>query len=154
MTHRQHLNRREFLRAAIAGAGAALMPALARGSQQSKPNIIFIIADDMGWADIGYHNTEVLTPNLDKLARQSVRLERHYVMPTCTPTRIGLMTGRYQQRFGHECNGPGTPQPGYTPEQMGMETSEKTLGDVMKACLLYTSPSPRDLSTSRMPSSA
>ncbi|HEC03583.1 MAG TPA: twin-arginine translocation signal domain-containing protein, partial [Phycisphaerales bacterium] len=100
MTHRQHLNRREFLRAAIAGAGAALMPALARGSQQSKPNIIFIIADDMGWADIGYHNSEVMTPNLDKLARQSVRLERHYVMPTCTPTRIGLMTGRYPSRLG------------------------------------------------------
>jgi arylsulfatase A-like enzyme len=97
---RQHLNRREFLRAAVAGAGAALMPAFARGSQRGKPNIIFVIADDLGWADIGYHNKEVLTPNLDKLARQSVRLQRHYVMPTCTPTRIGLMTGRYPSRLG------------------------------------------------------
>jgi len=100
MTQMQHLNRREFLRAAIAGAGAALMPAFARGSQRGKPNIVFVIADDLGWADIGYHNTEVLTPNLDKLAKESVRLQRHYVMPTCTPTRIGLMTGRYPSRLG------------------------------------------------------
>jgi len=99
MTESQHLNRREFLRAAIAGAGAALMPALAGSGLQRRPNIVFIIADDLGWADIGYHNTEVLTPNLDKLAAQSVRLQRHYVMPTCTPTRIGLMTGRYPSRL-------------------------------------------------------
>jgi len=100
MTDKQHLNRRAFLRAAVAGAGAAFMPAFAGRSQQGKPNIIFIIADDLGWADIGYHNTEVLTPNLDKLAAQSVRLQRHYVMPTCTPTRVGLMTGRYPSRLG------------------------------------------------------
>ncbi len=100
MTDKPHLNRREFLRAAVVGAGAALMPAFAGSSQRGKPNIIFIIADDLGWADIGYHNTEVLTPNLDKLAKQSVRLQRHYVMPTCTPTRIGLMTGRYPSRLG------------------------------------------------------
>ena len=100
MTDKQHLNRREFLRATVASAGAALMPTLARSSQRDKPNIIFIIADDMGWADIGYHNSEVLTPNLDKLAKQSVRLQRHYVMPTCTPTRVGLMTGRYPSRYG------------------------------------------------------
>jgi len=70
------------------------------GASSDKPNIIFVIADDLGWADIGYHNTEVLTPNLDKLAKQSVRLQRHYVMPTCTPTRVGLMTGRYPSRLG------------------------------------------------------
>ena len=100
MTETRHLGRREFLRAAVVGAGAALMPAFAASSQRRKPNIVFIIADDLGWADIGYHNTEVLTPNLDKLAAQSVRLQRHYVMPTCTPTRIGLMTGRYPSRLG------------------------------------------------------
>ena len=70
------------------------------GASSDRPNIIFVIADDLGWADIGYHNTEVLTPNLDKLAKQSVRLQRHYVMPTCTPTRVGLMTGRYPSRLG------------------------------------------------------
>jgi len=100
MTETQHLGRREFLRAAVVGAGAALMPAFAASSQRGRPNIVFVIADDLGWADIGYHNTEVLTPNLDKLAAQSVRLHRHYVMPTCTPTRIGLMTGRYPSRLG------------------------------------------------------
>ncbi|UCE48416.1 MAG: sulfatase-like hydrolase/transferase, partial [Phycisphaerales bacterium] len=100
MTDKQHLNRRGFLTAVVTGAAAALTPGLAGIKQRDKPNILFIIADDMGWADIGYHNTEVLTPNLDKLAKQSVRLRRHYVMPTCTPTRIGLMTGRYPSRLG------------------------------------------------------
>ena len=100
MTDSQVLNRREFLGATIAGAGAVLMPGLARGSQRGKPNIIFIIADDLGWADIGYHGSQVQTPNLDKLAKQSVRFGRHYVMPTCTPTRVGLMTGRYPSRYG------------------------------------------------------
>lgn len=100
MTNKYRLSRREFLRAAVAGAGAALMPAITEGGSRDRPNIIFIIADDLGWADIGYHNTEVLTPNLDKLSKQSVRLQRNYVMPTCTPTRIGLMTGRYPSRLG------------------------------------------------------
>jgi len=100
MTETQHIDRREFLRAAVVGAGAALMPAFAASTRRDRPNIVFVIADDLGWADIGYHNTEVLTPNLDKLAAQSVRLQRHYVMPTCTPTRIGLMTGRYPSRLG------------------------------------------------------
>jgi len=68
--------------------------------KRKRPNIIFIIADDLGWADIGYHGSEIQTPNLDRLAKQSVRFERHYVMPTCTPTRVGLMTGRYPSRFG------------------------------------------------------
>ena len=100
MTQEQHLSRRGFLRAAVVGVSAAMAPAFGGGKRHGKPNIIFIIADDMGWADIGYHNSEVLTPNLDKLAKQSVSLERHYVMPTCTPTRIGLMTGRYPSRLG------------------------------------------------------
>jgi len=100
MTVTQDLNRREFLRAAVVGASAGLMPASARNSQRGKPNIIFIIADDLGWADIGYHGSQIQTPNLDKLAAQSVRFGRHYVMPTCTPTRVGLMTGRYPSRYG------------------------------------------------------
>ncbi|MHC4073982.1 MAG: sulfatase-like hydrolase/transferase [Planctomycetota bacterium] len=100
MMDKQHMNRRGFLKAAVVGAGAALVPGLAGTNQRSKPNIIFIIADDLGWADIGYHGSEIQTPNLDKLAKQSVRFGRHYVMPTCTPTRVGLMTGRYPSRYG------------------------------------------------------
>ncbi|MGM0531019.1 MAG: sulfatase-like hydrolase/transferase [Bacteroidota bacterium] len=65
-----------------------------------KPNIIVIIPDDLGWSDIGYHGSEIKTPNIDKLAESGVRLNQHYVMPTCTPTRVSLMTGKYPSRYG------------------------------------------------------
>ena len=63
---------------------------------QQLPHIIFILADDYGFNDIGYHGSEILTPNLDKLSGQGVRLESYYVQPICTPTRSQLMSGRYQ----------------------------------------------------------
>jgi len=66
----------------------------------SPPNIIFIIADDLGWADVGYHGSEIKTPNIDNLARQGLHLEQNYVMPTCTPTRVGFLTGHYPSRYG------------------------------------------------------
>jgi arylsulfatase A-like enzyme len=65
-----------------------------------RPNIILILADDLGWADVGWHGTEIKTPNLDKLASQGVKLERFYVQPVCSPTRASLMTGRYPIRYG------------------------------------------------------
>mgnify|MGYP001794491143 FL=1 len=58
-----------------------------------KPNIIFIIADDYGWNDIGYHGSEIKTPHLDKLAANGVKLENYYVQPICTPSRSQLMSG-------------------------------------------------------------
>jgi arylsulfatase A-like enzyme len=64
------------------------------------PNFLIIVADDLGWRDVGYHGSEIRTPNLDALARAGVRLERHYVYPTCSPTRAGLLTGRNPSRFG------------------------------------------------------
>jgi arylsulfatase A-like enzyme len=66
----------------------------------TRPNIIFVISDDQGWNDIGYHGSEILTPNLDRLADGGVRLEHHYVNPACSPTRAALMTGRFASRFG------------------------------------------------------
>ncbi len=74
--------------------------AAARADAPRRPNVVFILADDMGWADIGYHGSEIRTPHLDRLARGGVRFTQHYVMATCTPTRVGLMTGRYPSRFG------------------------------------------------------
>tara|TARA_B110000495_G_scaffold148565_2_gene131429 strand:- start:1099 stop:2565 length:1467 start_codon:yes stop_codon:yes gene_type:complete len=65
-----------------------------------RPNVIIIITDDQGWADIGYNNKNVYTPNLDALAASGAKLVQHYVMPQCTPTRVALMTGRYPGRFG------------------------------------------------------
>jgi len=64
------------------------------------PNIVFIIPDDLGWSDVGYHGSDIKTPNIDKLAKEGVRLNQNYVMPTCTPTRVSLMTGKYASRYG------------------------------------------------------
>lgn len=69
----------------------------------ARPNILLVVADDLGWADIGYHNSEMRTPNLDRLARTGVELDCHYVQPQCTPTRVALMTGRYPSRFNMKC---------------------------------------------------
>ncbi|MFW6290107.1 MAG: sulfatase-like hydrolase/transferase [Mariniphaga sp.] len=65
-----------------------------------KPNVLIIIPDDLGWSDVGFHGSEIKTPNIDKLAQTGIRLEQHYVMPTCTPTRVSLMTGKYPSRYG------------------------------------------------------
>jgi arylsulfatase A-like enzyme len=75
-------------------------------AQSGKPNILFIVGDDMGYADVGFHGClDIPTPQLDALAKASVRCTSGYVSgPYCSPTRAGLLTGRYQNRFGHEFN--------------------------------------------------
>jgi arylsulfatase A-like enzyme len=74
--------------------------ARADGPSPRLPNILFIVADDLGWADVGWHDKEISTPNLDALASTGVRLENHYVFPTCSPTRTALLTSRNPSRFG------------------------------------------------------
>ena len=71
--------------------------------KESKlPNVIVILADDMGWGDIGYNNLDhVYTPNLNKLAQEGVTFTQHYTMPQCTPTRVAVFTGRYPGRFSN-----------------------------------------------------
>jgi arylsulfatase A-like enzyme len=71
-----------------------------------KPNILLIVSDDHGYADTGFQGSkDILTPHLDRLAATGVRFTNGYVShPFCSPTRAGLMAGRYQQRFGHERN--------------------------------------------------
>jgi len=106
--HTKKIARRDFLRSLGAWGTVTtlgmLLPKQTAGSErkasEQRPNIVFIIADDMGWADIGYHGSEIQTPNLDALARSGIRFDHHYVAPTCTPTRVGLMTGRYPSRYG------------------------------------------------------
>ena len=65
-----------------------------------KPNIVIIVGDDLGWADVGFHSDRIPTPHLDRIAREGVELDHFYVFPMCSPTRAGLMTGRYPIRFG------------------------------------------------------
>jgi hypothetical protein len=66
------------------------------GATYKQPNILFILADDYGHKDVGYHGSAIKTPNIDKLAFEGVRLENYYVQPICTPTRSQLLSGRYQ----------------------------------------------------------
>ncbi|XP_037537853.1 arylsulfatase I isoform X6 [Nematolebias whitei] len=70
------------------------------GQKKKQPHIIFILIDDQGFNDIGYHNPTIKTPTLDKLAAEGVILENYYVQPICTPSRSQLMTGRYQIHTG------------------------------------------------------
>src|SRR5262245_6378836 len=94
-----------FLSAA-ALAGWLSAPALAADSGKRPPNVIVILADALAYADVGFQGCkDIPTPNLDALAKGGVRCTSGYVShPFCSPTRAGLMTGRYQQRFGHENN--------------------------------------------------
>ncbi len=68
--------------------------------ESSKPNIIILLADDLGWGDVGFHGSKIKTPNIDRLSEAGIKLSRFYVAPVCSPTRAGLMTGMYPNRFG------------------------------------------------------
>ncbi len=94
------MRRRKLIPAAVAGL-LVLSGAFAsvRAADQ-KPNIVYIVADDLGWKDVGFHGSDIKTPHLDALAATGVRLEQFYAQPMCTPTRAALMTGRYPFRYG------------------------------------------------------
>jgi arylsulfatase A-like enzyme len=111
----------------LASAGLARSVA---GAEARRPNIVLLVADDLGYADLGFQGgTDIPTPNLDALAAGGVRCSSGYVSgPYCSPTRAGLLTGRYQQRFGHEFN----PGPGEN-DELGLPLSEVTLADRLKA---------------------
>ena len=65
-----------------------------------RPNIVYILADDLGWKDVGFNGSDILTPNIDNLANNGARFSQFYVQSMCTPTRAALMTGRYPLRYG------------------------------------------------------
>lgn len=71
-----------------------------RASDSPQPNIIILLADDLGWADVGYRGSDINTPNIDRLAKEGMRLERFYATPFCTPTRAALMTARDPIKLG------------------------------------------------------
>jgi arylsulfatase A-like enzyme len=75
-------------------------PPAAVAQQPPRPNIVYILADDLGWKDVGFHGSDIKTPNLDQLAQTGVQLEQNYTHPWCTPSRAALMTGRYPLRYG------------------------------------------------------
>jgi arylsulfatase A-like enzyme len=65
-----------------------------------RPHIVYILSDDQGWKDVGFHGSDIRTPTLDQLAQTGVRLAQFYAQPMCTPSRAALMTGRYPHRYG------------------------------------------------------
>ena len=103
--------------------------------QHQKPNILVIVSDDGGYADFEcYGGKQIPTPNINTLAREGVRFTNAYVSASvCAPSRAGILTGRYQQRFGFEHNMSGKPAPGYTEADMGLGLDQKTIGDELKA---------------------
>jgi len=97
--------------------------------KRTRPNILLIVADDLGYGDIGVHGGKAVpTPNFDKLAAAGVRCTNGYVSaPYCSPSRAGLLTGRYQTRFGHEFN------PHVGPEdRLGLPLDQRTLADLLR----------------------
>jgi arylsulfatase A-like enzyme len=92
-----------------------------------KPNVVIFLADDEGYGELGvYGETDIPTPNIDSIARNGVRFTQGYVSgPVCSPTRAGLLTGRYQTRFGHEFNG--------RHATFGLPLTETTIADRLKS---------------------
>jgi arylsulfatase A-like enzyme len=92
-----------------------------------KPNVLIILSDDVGWAEFGFQgNKDIPTPHIDSIAKNGIRCTQGYVSgPYCSPTRAGLMTGRYQTRFGHENN--------VVPNVSGLPLTESTIADRLRA---------------------
>lgn len=111
--------------------------AVARASETEKPNIVLLFADDAGYGDFGFHDSHHFrTPHLDQLANDGVRLTSFYVSgATCGPSRAGMLTGRYQQRFGYEeINVPGimSDSSKLNGDEMGLPTHLPTMADHLK----------------------
>lgn len=106
-----------------------------KGVKNQKPNVILVLTDDAGYADFGaYGGKEIPTPHIDSLINSGVRFTNAYVSASvCAPSRAGLLTGRYQQRFGFEHNMSGPPTKGFTKTDMGLDPKENTIADEMKA---------------------
>ena len=111
-------------------AAAASIGGLQAQSQGKQPNVVVILADDLGYADVGFNGCkDIPTPNIDKIAKNGVIFKNGYVsFAVCGPSRAGLITGRYQDRFGYSRN------PLYAPQDagMGLPLTEETMADILK----------------------
>jgi arylsulfatase A len=131
------VDRREFIRLVVGGAAGVMVPGgggFGRGDEAARddrPNIILIMADDLGYGDVGcYGSGSIDTPNIDALAARGMRFtDYHSNGPVCSPTRAALLTGRYQQRCGIEevvyAKGPA--------RETGMGLEEVTFAEVLKS---------------------
>jgi arylsulfatase A-like enzyme len=126
------MNRRRFVKALGLGAASLAVAPFAQAAQKERPNIVFILADDLGWKDVGYHGGAITTPSIDQLAREGTRLNQFYVQPVCSPTRSSLMTGRYPMRYGLQV---GVVRPW---AQYGLPLEERTLAQALKEAGYFT----------------
>ena len=120
------------IRTLVRVALAALLLAPCSLLHAARPNILVILADDLGYGELSCQGftQQIPTPNIDSIAKNGVRFTSGYVSgPYCSPTRAGFMTGRYQQRFGHEFN-PGPAEAAV--ENFGLPLTETTIGNRLK----------------------
>ncbi len=112
---------------------ALLGPVISAADAFRRPNILVIVADDLGYADLGFQGgTDIPTPHINSIAGNGARFTNGYVSgPYCSPTRAGLLTGRYQQRFGHEFN-PGGEGAAAGKGEIGLPLSETTIANRFK----------------------
>ncbi|MBM4155941.1 MAG: sulfatase, partial [Lentisphaerae bacterium] len=122
------MNRNAFH--SILAAAALLSAAPSSAAPEPRPNVVVILADDLGYADLGCQGSaEVKSPHIDSIAANGVRFTAGYVSaPQCCPSRAGLVTGRYQNRFGFEANWPAS-----AAGRAGLPVDETTFGDRFKA---------------------
>jgi arylsulfatase A-like enzyme len=125
------VTRRQFVQATAAGSLALAGFARTSLAQGSKPNIVFILADDLGYADVScYGQRDYTTPNVDRLAIEGLKFMQAYSnSANCTPTRVGLATGRYQMRLEVGLEEPINPT---TPKGVGLPPSHPTLASLFK----------------------
>ena len=118
----------------VLSAGLLVLPP-AWSQTAAAPNVILINLDDAGYSDFGFNGQGLIeTPHIDSLAAGGAVCTQGYATASvCTPSRHGLITGRYQQRFGSECNVPTEATPGYDSSHFGVDTGEHTMGDAMRA---------------------
>jgi arylsulfatase A-like enzyme len=118
---------RTLIASTLVVIGWSAPEAMAAG--RDRPNVVVILGDDLGWGELGAQgNKEIPTPHIDSIAADGIRFTQGYVSgPYCSPTRAGLLTGRYQTRFGHEFN-PGGPN-----SEDGLDLEQTTIADRLKA---------------------
>ena len=117
----QSLLRRDFL------TGLAAAPASSALAGQRPPNFLVIVSDDQGYNDVGCYGSEIPTPNIDSIARNGVKFANFYVAgPVCTPSRFGLMTGRYPARSRDQLLDALMP-----PSTKGIHPEETTIAEVL-----------------------
>ena len=131
------ITRREFVSGAVGATVAVSLINPSTADAKSRPNILFILADDMGWADLScYGRPDYQTPNLDKLAKQGIRFTNAYsAAPVCTPTRVGWITGRYPARLPVGLEEPITEKKelGERVKTVGIPREHPTISSLIKA---------------------